>query len=103
MPGGYAKRLGDSSTNEGGIGYEGKLYEVHAVGKVLHNFRAHLQAQARFARATRACHADYAVVGIAEELARIGHFLLPANEGRDLHGQIVGSNAKGLKGREFIG
>ena len=68
--------------------------------KVLEQVGGYLQAQARFASATRTGEGQQTHVRTPQERTGGGAYLLPPDERSGLHGQVVGATVEALEGRE---
>ena len=86
----HIKRLSDGRDHQVGVAQRSQGHEPGPIDEVLAHLGSHLQAQARFAHASRASQRDEAHVLAQEFLLDGDHFLLSSDERGGLKRQIVG-------------
>jgi len=98
-----AKRLSNGRKNQFGISHRSQRHEPCPVREALRHLGCHLQAQARFADASRTRQGEEAHAFTQEVSLDGGHFLFSSNERSGLDGQIVRGVVERLEGRKVSG
>jgi hypothetical protein len=79
----------------------GQLHQPDSVGILLYQVRRHLKGQSGLSAATGSGQRQQ--VGVRQQSLHRGHRLLPPDEARQLHGQVVGERFQGAQGRKVGG
>ena len=94
MPSARAMAAGTSATRD----HARQFDQPHAMLILRHAIRRHLQRQARFARPSRPCNRNQALLWVFQQGAEFLHLALAAHETRQLRGKVMPVGRQGVQG-----
>jgi hypothetical protein len=94
----YSKRLGDRRDHQVRVAQGSQGHEPGTIGELVARLGSYLQAQARFADASRTRECEQTHLLAQEVLLDVVHYLFASNEGGGLDGKIVSVAVERLEG-----